>query len=369
MKLVMTGGHHSSALPVLDYIEENNLDIDVVWFGHKYSMKGNKNTTLEYREVTSRGVPFIELHAGKFYRTKNLFRLAKIPWGFIQAFYYLLKFKPDVVLSFGGYLSVPVVFDSWLLGIPSITHEQTVVTGYANNFISRFVDKILISHEESKEYFPKEKIVFSGLPLRKSLYESKTDSFKFDNNLPVVYITAGKTGSHKINTTIKSCLPRILEKYNVIHQTGDHSIYDDYDELQDLYESISLDSPGKYYIRKFVLEDEIGEVFHKADIFISRAGAHTTYEIKEFDKPAVLIPIPWVSHNEQYKNAELLVKEGLGVILSEEDLACDTLLQKLSEICSRVSNSENFLTNYNVKPVEIIVDQINKLHDKKNSTR
>jgi UDP-N-acetylglucosamine:LPS N-acetylglucosamine transferase len=130
-----------------------------------------------------------------------------------------------------------------------------------------------------------------------------------------------------------------------------------------------LDSPGKYYIRKFVLEDEIGEVFHKADIFISRAGAHTTYEIKEFDKPAVLIPIPWVSHNEQYKNAELLVKEGLGVIVSEEDLACDTLLQKLSEISNRVSNSENFLTDYNVKPVEIIVDQINKLHDKKNSTR
>jgi UDP-N-acetylglucosamine--N-acetylmuramyl-(pentapeptide) pyrophosphoryl-undecaprenol N-acetylglucosamine transferase len=270
-----------------------------------------------------------------------------------------------VVFSFGGYLAVPVAFGAWVLGIPSVTHEQTVVTGYANKFIAKFVDKILISHEDSRKHFPSEKVVYSGLPLRESLYEVKTDKFKFDNNLPVLYVTAGKTGSVKINSVIKRCLPRLLDKFNVIHQCGDHSQFNDYTDLLDIYESMEDTSPGIYYAEKFVYDDEIGEVFKKADIFLSRSGAHTVQEIKEFRKPAVLIPIPWVSHNEQLKNAQMLVKEGLGIILNEEDLTCPNLLSSLMEVERKLKEIDRIAPKYSRKPLEIMLSVIKELNEEK----
>lgn len=369
MKLAITGGHHSSALPLIDYIKEEKPDIDLLWFGHKFSMKGNRNPTLEYRQITARDIPFIEVNAGKFYKTYNPLRLAKIPFGFFQAFYYLLKIRPDVVLSFGGYLAVPVVFAAWVLGIPSITHEQTLVTGYANKFISYFVDEILISHEESREFFPDERVRHSGLPLREALFDIKSNSFNFDNDLPVLYITAGKTGSHKINVVIQEGLESLLAEFNVIHQCGDHSVYKDYDVLKKKYEMISEHSVGRYFLRKFVLDDEIGEVFNKADVYLSRAGAHITYEIKTFRKPSVLVPIPWVSHNEQYKNAELLVELGLGIILKEENLNCDNLLDSLKQVSSKISGNENFSPKYTQEPIRIMLSSINAVYEKKISKK
>ena len=102
------------------------------------------------------------------------------------------------------------------------------------------------------------KVIYSGLPLREALFNSGTNSFKFENKLPVLYITAGKTGSRKINQAIQKCLPLLLKSYNVIHQCGDHSEYRDFESLNRIYEAISEVGPGQYYLRKFVYDDEIG---------------------------------------------------------------------------------------------------------------
>ena len=368
MKIVITGGHHSSALPLIEYIRDKDLDIDFVWFGHKHSMHGNKSLTLEYRQIISKDIPFVDLKAGKFYKTFNLASLAKIPFGFVQAFFLLIHYKPDVVLSFGGYLAVPVVFTAKVLGIPTITHEQTLVTGYANKFISRFVDKILISHEESRKYFPSGKVIYSGLPLRKSLFTSKTNSFKFDNELPVLYITAGKTGSHKINQVIQKCLFPLLKSYNIIHQCGDHSQYKDFESLSKTFLDISNVVQGKYYLRKFVYDNEIGEVFEKADIFLSRSGAHTTYEIKTFRKPCVLVPIPWVSHNEQNVNAQVLVDLGLAEILPEEELTCENIISFVEGAAMKIP-PQSEPPEYNNEPQEIMLVQIRSLYEKKKTKK
>lgn len=368
MKIVMTGGHHSSALPLIECVREKGRGIDVVWFGHKHSMRGDKSPTLESEQIISMGIPFIDLKAGKFYKTFNPVRLAKIPFGFIQAFFLLLRHRPDVVLSFGGYLAVPVVFMARILGIPTITHEQTLVTGYANKFISHFVDKILISHEESRKYFPADKVVYSGLPLRKALFTSKTNSFKFDNGLPVLYITAGKTGSHKINQAIQKCLPELLKSYNIIHQCGDHSKYKDFESLSKTFGDISNIVLSKYYLRKFVYDNEIGEVFAKADIFLSRSGAHTTYEIKTFRKPCVLVPIPWVSHDEQNVNAQVLVDLGLAKILPEEKLTCENIISSVEEVAKKVLPQPEF-PKYSSDPQKIMLAQIYSVYEKKKAKK
>ena len=237
MKVIMTGGHHSSALPIIEEFRVKHSDAELFWVGHRHSMKGDCNDTLEYKEITALGIPFFNLYAGKVYKTYDLLRLLKVPLGFFQALVLLLRIKPDVVLSFGGYLAVPVVTAAWFLGIPSVTHEQTLVTGYANKLISRFAKKIFVSWPQSANLFPKSKVIFTGLPLRKSIFSVSSENFKSDNDLPTVFILGGKTGSHFLNNLVIKNLEEILSICNVIHQCGDNSVYNDFENLNKIYNS------------------------------------------------------------------------------------------------------------------------------------
>lgn len=319
-KIIITGGHHTSALPVIKKLRSLNIDIDILWLGHKYSLKGDKNPSLEFIEISEMGIPFINLKAGKIYKNLDVFNLIKIPLSFFQALIEIIKFKPNVILSFGGYLSVPVVISGWILGVPVITHEQTVVVGYANKLVSIFARKILISWPSSEKYFPKDKLVFSGIPLRKEIFVRRSNAFNFENDLPVVFILGGKTGSHLINMLVLNNIERMLSICNIIHQTGDNSVHEDYSKLINKYEEIKNVIKGRYYVRKFILEDEIGEAYKKSTLVVSRSGAHTLAELLILEKPSLLIPIPWVSHNEQNENAKFIKKVGLSEILEEKNI-------------------------------------------------
>ncbi len=375
MKIVITGGHHSSAVPVIKKLRESCPRAELIWFGHKFSALGDKNPTLEFHEITALGLPFYHIHAGKFYRTLNIKRLAKIPFGFLQCLGLLTKLKPDAILSFGGYIAVPTVLAGRVLGIPAVTHEQTVVAGWANRLISKVAQKVLISWRESEKYFPNDKVVFVGLPLRKEIFEVRSNNFVFDNSMPVVYITTGKIGSHVINRVVGECLAELLKACNVIHQVGDNSVYNDFEKLERIYADIQRggqsaqadggdscgsmvsmsssngggldeqtpaprEAPGIYYLRKFVFEDEIGEAYGKANLVVSRSGAHTTAELLALKKKCLLIPIPWVSHNEQNENAKLLVNAGLGTVLPEKDLSAQTLIRNIKQTLEEILRSD-----------------------------
>lgn len=361
MKVVITGGHHTSALPVIEELKNKCSDIEIFWFGHKFSAYGDKNPTLEFREITSLGIPFYHIHAGKFYRTYNLKRLAKVPFGFFQCLYLLVKIKPDVVLSFGGYIAVPAVLAASILRIPSLTHEQTATAGWGNVFASRFVKKVLISWQESAKYFPKSKIVLTGLPLRRQVFEIKSNNFIFSNNLPVVYITTGKTGSHIINKVVEDSLWELLDFCNVIHQTGDNSVYKDFDRLESFYAQIKDKVKGIYYPRKFIFIDEIGEVYSKSSLVVGRSGAHTVAELLNLKKRCILIPIPWASHNEQYENAKVLQNMGLAKILPEDSLTSSNLVSEIKQALSLVGVvNDNVKLNENeiLKPAHIIASEV-----------
>lgn len=355
MKIVLTGGHHSSALPVIKELRNRYENLEIFWFGHKHSIKGNKNETLEFKEIKALNIPFYDLKAGKFYRTFDLARLAKIPFGFFQSLFWLIKIRPEIILSFGGYLAVPTVLAGWVLGIPSITHEQTVVAGYANRLISKFVKKIMYSWESSANNFSPEKAIFVGLPLRDEIFEVKSDNFSVNTVLPTIYITAGKTGSHKINKVVEESLEGLLNFYNVIHQCGDLSFDNDYERL-----SCVKNGRGKYYPRKFVFVNEIGEVFNKADLIISRAGAHIIYEMLCLQKPALLIPISWSSHNEQFKNAENMKNIGLAEILEEKDLSAENLVLSVKKMLDNMEKYKVQNINYKKDSAKLIVDCVDE---------
>jgi len=366
MKIVVTGGHHTPAVAVIDEIKRRNPNTRFYWFGHKHTLLGNKNSSFEYVDITSKKIPFFELKAGKLYKTYNLKRLFKIPVGFVHAFILLRKINPDVVLSFGGYLGVPVVFFAKLLKIPSLTHEQTVVVGYANKFISKFADKVLVSYKESLKHFPKSKTVVVGLPLREGVFSKNMVKFKSENDLPTIFITAGKTGSHLINRGVEKILFDLLKVSNVIHQCGDNSITNDYKYLSKTYSDFKNKPKGNYFLNKFLNENEIGAAYNKANLVICRSGANTVSELLALKKFALLIPIPWVSHDEQNKNAQLLVTKNLGIIFEENNLINkDKFLCEIKKaLASSLKQDKDQTFEFSNEPARKIVDEIEKLTKK-----
>lgn len=337
IKIVITGGHHTPALSVIEALKslskKSSKDLSFFWIGHKYSMWADTNISAEYRQVTASGIPFFDLKAGKFHKTYHPLKLIRIPLGFIQAFIYLLKIRPDIIISFGGYLAVPVVFSAWLQRITIVTHEQTTVAGRASLFISRFAGKIFISFASSGKFFPKEKICLVGNPIRSEIFADR-GLFCFANGRKTLYITGGKQGSHKINSFVERNLILFLSSYNVIHQCGNSSVYGDDDNLLKLRENLSPALRERYLVKDFFSAEEIGSVFARADIVISRAGANAVYEIGALGKVALLIPIPWSSRNEQESNARFLSSGGGAALLEERDLTEKKFFSLLEDLSS-----------------------------------
>jgi len=356
-KIVFCGGHHNSALLVAEALK--NKGYEIYWFGHKFSMIEDKNPSAEFIEVTKKGIPFIEINAGKIQPNYKFFQyLLRIPVGFWQSFFSLLKIKPDLIVSFGGYLALPVAYCGFFMGIPVVTHEQTVVSGLANKLISFIAQKIFITFESSAKYFPKNKVVLSGLPLREDIFLDKKNLF--NNKRKTIYVTGGKQGSHVINEEIFKILPSLLDRFNVIHACGSTSVFDDIKKAEDIKEK--LKEKGDYYlVKKYFFEDEIGAVFNSADFVISRSGAHTVYELLFLNKPAILIPIPWTNNNEQYKNAKMLENCGLAKILSQEELKKGKLLKTILEFEKKLDFYKRKKINCKLKSTKIIVDEIEKI--------
>lgn len=334
-KIVITGGHHNSALEVALTLKEKGYQ--VFWIGHKFSMWGDRNPSAEYQEVTSTGIPFYDLKAGRTPRTLHPIKLGLVPFGFLQAAYYLLKIRPNLIVSFGGYLALPTVLVGWFLGIPAITHEQTVVFGRANQILDRFARKVLVSWPESLEHFSTQKVVLTGLPLRKAIFQKKTNKFKFKEDLPTIYVTGGKQGAHVINQALKEVLPQLLGRYNLIHQCGSTSLHQDFSLMSRKRSRLPQKLRRRYIVEEYISSEEIGAVFAQSDLMVSRSGAHIVAEIAALGLPALFIPIPWSFQKEQEKNARILVRAGLAEILPQEKLSGATLINQIGQMLRRLS--------------------------------
>lgn len=363
-KIVVTGGHHTTALSVIEEIKKRKLDYDldceIIWIGHKFSMWGDRNVSAEYREIMSLGIRFINLKTGKFYRTAHPLKLLRIPFGFLQALFYLGKINPDLVISFGGYLSVPVAFAASLLGVPLVIHEQTASAGLGNRVCSRLARKVFISFSSSKRYFPENKTFLIGNPLRREIFFDG-HLFKFRNDAKTIYITGGKQGSHRINDLVAGLLPVILFNYNVIHQSGSSSVYEDLVRLSEIKSGLSEELRERYVVKDFFGREEIGSVFARADLIIGRAGANTVYEIGALGKPALLIPIAWSSFSEQEENARFLVSGGGALVLGEKTLRGERLLSEINKIFSDYStyqkNALGFSRHFKKDADRILADE------------
>lgn len=337
MKIVIIGGHLTPALSVIEELEGK---ADILYIGRKHAIEGDKAVSLEYTTILEKKIPFAEIKTGRLQRSLTRHTLpsfAKTPGGFFRAVLILKRFKPDVVVGFGGYVSVPVALAARVLKIPIVIHEQTLEAGGANRFISKFADKVCISFDTSLKYFPKEKVTLTGNPVRETIYHPRK-RFSLDSKDPVIYITGGSQGSHFINHLISQTLAKLLDKYILIHQTGDSKEFKDFEKLTILKDGLNNGKRDRYIVSKFYSPYEVGAVMKRADLVISRAGINTISELIVLEKPSYLIPLPISQKDEQIKNAEFLKKLGLGEVGYQKSLTPDIFLREVTWMMDNLKN-------------------------------
>lgn len=334
MRIVITGGHMSPSLAV---IEELSEDTKILMIGRRHGIEGDKALSLEYLTAKMLDIPFKAITTGRWQRkfTKHtITSLVKFPYGIFQAISILKKFKPDIILTFGGYIALPVAMAGLFLRIPVVVHEQTLEAGLSNRIIAIFAKKVFISWESSRKFFHKNKTVLTGNPIRK-FSRPKDDRPLAENikyqipkeDLPLIYITGGSSGSHAINMLIEGCISKLLERHIVIHQTGDAREYTDFERLEKLKASLPEKLQKRYVLTKFVKPDEVFSVLKSSSLVISRSGINTVTELIYAGKPAVLIPLPFSQNQEQLKNAMFFKTLGLGEALEQNKASSQKLIE------------------------------------------
>lgn len=361
MKIVISGGHLSPALALIEKLKND----EVFYIGRKYSFEGDKAMSLEYQEIEKLNVKFFSINAARMQRKFTRYTLTsflKFPLGFFQAYKIIKDIKPDVVVGFGGYISIPVVLAAYFQKIPSIIHEQTLEAGFANKFLSRFADRILISWFSSESFFPKEKTILTGNPLKQFVIDAKkSKSEKYEK--PIIFITGGSTGSHAINKIIENNLLALLEKYKLVHQTGDSQKYKDFNVLQEIRNGLGEKLKENYILKKFLTPQEEAEVMQKADIVIGRAGINTVSELIYLQKPSLLIPLPFSQNNEQKKNANFIMELGLAEVLDQNSLKQEELAQKISQMIKQIKNyklNKNVVFDNSCEKIIRIIKDVSK---------
>lgn len=334
-KIVFVGGHHNAALLIAKNLIKKNYQ--VYWFGHKQSMFGDKGLTLEYKEVIAAKIPFYNLKSAKTSHLYSIWEIIKLFSAFYKSFVWLKKIKPNLVLSFGGYLSFPVVISAKLLKIKIIIMEQTREVGLANRILAPFASKILLVWKSSQKYFANKKTYFTGLPLEKIFFEkSKTKNF-FKRKKPTILVTGGKQGSHFINLMIKKNLNRLLKNFNLIHICGGNLKTKDFYYLNKARKSLIPEFQKNYILVKHLPHRQMVMALKAASIVISRAGAHITYELAALGKPAILIPFPWTYKYEQFANAKFLAKKKGVLVIEQKEISAEILWEKIMEVNKKLS--------------------------------
>ncbi len=345
MKLLIVaggGGHFAPALAVLDKLPQ---DWEYTLVGRKHAFEGDDALSFEYQTAQKLGLPFIALTTGRLQRritTHTFSSLLKIPAGLQQAIKILKDFKPDVVLSFGGYVAVPIAVAAKMQKIPIVVHEQTLQAGLANKLASKFANKICISWKYSEQFFPANKTILTGNPLRKEFFEHADEAERRSNGkVPLLYITGGSGGAHGINLLVEGALEKLLEKYLIIHQTGNAQEFGDFERLMDKKMNLSDHLQKRYEVVKFIPADKVVSVMLNADLVISRSGISTVSEILYLGKPCLLIPLPYGQRNEQQTNAEFVQSTGLGETYNQDNLTPELFAEKIGEMIANIETYQS----------------------------
>ena len=291
-----TGGHFYPIIAIAEAIrdlvrEENLIEPKLYYLAP---------STFDEKALFENDITHIYTPAGKIRRyasVRNVTDFFITIFGTIYALLTLFRLYPDVVMSKGGYGSVPTVLAARILGIPVIIHESDAKPGRANLLAAKFAEKIAISFESAAKYFPEKvqnKIARTGIPIRKALMRMETEGARqylgLEQNVPTVLILGGSQGAVKINDTVLLALDSLVSMANIIHQTGQAN-FENVREIANVALAKNQHA-DRYHPVNYLSEISLQRSVAVADIIVSRAGAGSIAEIGLWKKPSILIPIP-----------------------------------------------------------------------------
>ena len=339
-----TGGHVLPAISVHQELQRRGIAVDCLWIGSR--------SGVESAEAERAGIPFVTVQTGKFRRyidPKTIPDLVRIPIGAVQAATHLARFRPDVVFSTGGFVSVPTVLATRLFA-PALTHEQTAIIGLANRINARFAAVFAVSYEATAVIARTlhRHVIVTGNPVRQALREGDATRaralFGFDADLPVIYLTGGARGASALNHRLFDLLPWLLARAQVVHQTGARDANPDYDEAVRRRDALPAHLRDRYAPREFI-GPELFDLYALASLIVGRAGAGTVAELAFAGKASLLVPLPLSGGGEQERNAAMLGSAGAAVVLAQTDATSDRLRAELDALLSTPGRLKQMAAN------------------------
>jgi len=337
MKIVFTGGGTGGHFyPIIAVAQKVNQIID------EEKIIGTKlyylsNDSYDKEMLFENELLYEEIKAGKmrtYFSLKNFTDIFKMFFGTINAIYKMFSIYPDVVFGKGGYASFPTILAARILRIPVLIHESDSVPGRVNKWAGNFAKKIAISFKEAADYFPKNKVAWTGQPIMAEIEhpaarDEALQYFKLESSLPVVLILGGSQGAELINNTILDALPRLVKNFQVIHQTG----VNNFKSVTGQAEVVLASSREKirYLPLAFLNPLAMKMAAGVATIVISRAGS-TIFEIASWGVPSIIIPITTTNGNHQRKNAFNYARTGACNVVEEANMTANILNSEIERI-------------------------------------
>ena len=340
MKILMTGGatggHFYPIIAVTEDIreicrKEKILEPEIIFMSP---------TPYNPKELFDHEIRYVQVPAGKrrvgatgMSKVLNVIDIFKMGWGCIVALFKVYSIFPDVVFAKGGYPSFPPLLAARILGIPVIIHESDSVPGRVNAWAGKFAQRIALSYKEAIEYFPKDKTAYTGNPVRRDLREPLTvgalEYLNLEPNVPVLLVLGGSSGAQIINDALLSSLPLLLNKYQIIHQTGKLN-------FKEASSTANVVLEGHPYISRYHPFDYLSTLAMRmsagvSSLIISRGGS-TIFEIALWGIPSILIPITVTNGDHQRKNSYNYARDGGAVVIEEANLSSQIIMNEVTRI-------------------------------------
>lgn len=327
MRLMITGGgtagHTSPAVAIFEELQKRDPALEVQWVGRRGSIEERvcAKLAIPFRSVAVRGWP----RAGIVGRVTALMRLAI---GGAQAWLHLRRFRPQVVLGVGGYVSVPLVWVAQKTGVPTLLHEQNTHLGLANRLLGKDASRLLLSFPDTTGDYPKERALVVGNPVRAGFVappdrEIALGTMGLDPSVPLVLVVGGSQGARTLNEAMASLLggfgPRDVQFLWMTGKTG-------------LEAARAATANAAATVQPTAFIDDMATACAAATLIVSRAGASSTAEIAALGKPSILVPFPHATDNHQETNARAFEAVGAAVVLLDTDCTADRLAREIRSL-------------------------------------
>lgn len=338
-RIVLTGGgtagHVTPHLALIPHLRQRGWEVH--YLGAQDGIE---------RQLVGSQLPYYPISAGKlrrYFSWRNLSDPFRVIKGVADAYRHLRRIQPSIVFSKGGFVAVPVSLAAWLLRIPVILHESDLTPGLANRLCAPFARKLCVAFPDSLNYLKggaARKAVVTGTPIREELLKGSREKglaiCGFSDRRPVLLVIGGSLGSALLNRTIRENLAQLTGRYQIIHICGRGN------------PEPEMKSPGYYQLE--YAGEELPHLLAAADLVLSRAGANAIVELVALAKPNVLVPLSRrASRGDQILNAASFARQGLSLVIQEEELNGKVLHETLGEL---EKDRERFIAAMQSSPIK-----------------